>query len=193
MEAKAVYTRLQPELYNKVKAFSAKTNQSMSSTIENLLDVGLKETGIKLQAETLEKEIAGLREKYQKSETDKASALGQLEACKMRESIAMAAQSHAAALQQETDAQKQRISQLTNYLSTYVATCLTCHTQLTLLDVGQRRCPNCGDRKPELLPEFKAPQTPWEIIREPLAVTGATAIVVALLNALENTQQQGKT
>jgi hypothetical protein len=113
-----------------------------------------------------------------------------LEACKAKESIAISAQSHAQALQQETENQRRQIEQLRSYLLTPVAGCRNCHTQLRLFDVGQRKCSFCGVWSIEWLPEYKVPTTTWETVRDGAAIVGVATVVVALLNALGGGQQK---
>lgn len=175
MSSKAIYARLQAELYEKVKEYADKTGHSISSAVEDLIQHGIAEVSSE-GLESLERQVAELK--------------GSLEAYKAKESIAMAAQSHALALQQETEKQRHQIEQLRDCLLTPVATCRNCHTKLRLFDVGQRRCPYCGNWNMELLPDYSVPPTTWEVIRDGAAVVGVTAVVVALLNALAGGQQR---
>ena len=175
MSSKAIYARLQSELHEKVKEYAHTAGQSISSAVEDLIQHGIAEVsseGVK----SLEGQVAELKVS--------------LEACKAKESIAMVAQSHASALQEETENQRYQIEQLRNYLVTTVASCRNCQTQLRLFDIGQRRCPNCGNWNMEFLPDYTVPPTTWEVIRDGAAVVGVTAVVVALLNALSGGQQR---
>ncbi len=193
MTSKAVYARLQTELYAKVKAHAEATDQSISSAVEDLIQRGIGQLSSEGLSEALEKETMDLKSKVQEMEKEVAKLQGSLEACKAKESIAMVAQTHANALQQEIETQRQHIEQLRNYLLTPVATCRRCRRQLRLFDVGQRNCAYCSSWDMELLPEYRPPTTTWEIIRDGAAVVGAGAIVVALLNALGGSGRGGQT
>lgn len=188
MASKAVYARIQTELYEKVKAHANATSLSISAAVEDLIQHGLAQPSSKAFAESLEKELDELREKVQELEKERATLQGSLEAYKAKESIAMAAQSHAAALQQETETQKRQIEQLRSYLLTPVAICRNCNTQLRLYDVGQRSCAYCGGWNMDWLLEYKVPPTTWEVIRDGAAAVGTAVVVVALLNALAEGQ-----
>ena len=191
MPSKAVYARFQTELHEKVKAYSDTTGQSISAAVEDLVQRGLGQLSSEGLTDTLQKEMTELKDKVQNLEKERATLLGSLEACKAKESIAIAAQSHAAELQKETENQMHQIEQLRNYLLTPVAVCGKCKTQLRLFDIGQRKCAYCGAWSMEWLPEYKVPPTTWEVIRDGVAVVGVSAVVVALLNALSGEQQKG--
>ena len=190
MVSKAVYARLQTELHEKVKAYADTTSQSISAAVEDLIQRGLGQLSSKGLTETLQKEVTELKDKVQGLEKERATLQGALEACRAKESIAVAAQSHATALQQETETQTRHIEQLRNYLLTAVAVCRNCNTHLRLFDVGQRKCAYCGAWNMDWLPEYKVPPATWEVIRDGAAVVGVTAVVVALLNALSGGQQR---
>lgn len=190
MPSKAVYARIQTELHEAVKTYADTTGQSVSSAVEDLIERGLGQLSSEGLAETLGRELAEVKDKVQDLEKERARLQGSLEACRAKESIAMTAQSHAASLQQETEAQRGQIEQLRDYLLTPVAMCRNCQTQLRLFDVGQRRCPYCNAWNVDWLPGYRVPQTTWETIRDGAAVVGAAAIVVALLNALAGGQQR---
>lgn len=191
MASKAVYARFQTELHEKVKAYSSTTGQSISATVEDLVQRGLGQLSSEGLTDTLQKEMTELKDKVQELEKERAMLVGSLEACRAKESIAVAAQSHSAELQQETESQMRQIEQLRNYLLTPVATCRNCNTQLRLFDVGQQKCAYCGAWSMDWLPEYKIPPTTWEVIRDGAAVVGVSAVVVALLNALSGGQQRG--
>ncbi len=190
MLSKAVYARLQTELHEKLKAHADATGQSVSATVEDLIRCGLEQLSSGRSADTLEKEINELKDKVQKLQKEGATLQGSLEACRAKESIAMAAQSHATALQQETESQKRQVEQLRNYLLTPVSVCRNCNTQLRLFDIGQRKCAYCGGWSMDWLPEYSVPPTTWETIRDGAAVVGISTVVVALLNALGGGQQR---
>ena len=190
MSSKAVYARLQTELHEKLKAHADKTGRSVSATVEDLILRGLEQLSSGRSADILEKEITELKDKVQKLEKECATLQGSLDACRAKESIAMAAQSHATALQQETETQRRQIEQLRNYLLTPVAVCRNCNTQLRLFDIGQRKCAYCSGWSMDWLPEYSVPPTTWETIRDGVAVVGITTVVVALLNALGGEQQR---
>lgn len=175
MPSKAIYTRLQTELYEKVKTHAGATGQSISSAVEDLVQRGVEELASE-GLETLEKQVAELT--------------GALEACRAKESIAMAAQSHSVALQKEAEDQKQKIEELQNYLLTPVAKCRNCATKLRLFDIGQQKCAYCGKWDLGWLPEYTVPTTKWEVVRNGAAAVGAVVVVVALLNALAGGQQR---
>lgn len=191
MASKAVYARLQTELYEKVKAHADTTGQSTSAAVEDLIQRGLGQLSSVGLTETLHKDVAELKDKVQELEKERARLQGSLEACRAKESIAVAAQSHAVELQQETETKMRQIEQLRNYLMTPVAVCRNCNTQLRLFDVGQRKCAYCGAWSMDWLSEYKIPPTTWEVIRDGAAVVGVSAVVVALLNALGGGQQKG--
>jgi predicted RNase H-like nuclease (RuvC/YqgF family) len=190
MPSKAVYARLQIELNEKLKAYADTIGQSVSATVETLIRNGLEQLSSGKSVEALEKEITELKDNVQKLEKERATLQGSLEACKAKESIAMAAQSHAAALQQETEAQRRQIEQLRSYLLTPAAVCRNCNTQLRLFDIGQRKCAYCGGWNMNWLPEYSVPPTTWETIRDGAAAVGIATVVVALLNALGGGQQR---
>lgn len=190
MTSKAIYARIQEELYEKLKEHGDKIGQSISSTVEELIRYSLEQLSSGKSIDSLEKEIIDLKNKVQKLESDKAELQGTLETCKAKESIALAAQSHASALQQEMDNQNRQIEQLRNYLLAPVAVCRNCNTQLRLFDIGQKKCSYCGGWNLEWLPGYKPPLTNWETIRDAAAVVGVTTVVVALLNALDNSQHK---
>jgi hypothetical protein len=190
MPSKAIYARLQTELHKKVKAHSDATGQSVSATVEDLVRQGLEQASSGGLVNAMKKELAELKDKVQEMERERATLQGSLEACRAKESIAMAAQSHVNALQQETEAQRQQIEQLRNYLLTPVAVCRNCHTQLRLFDIGQRKCAYCGGWSIDWLPEYSVPPTTWEAIRDGAAVVGAAVVVAALLNALGGGQER---
>lgn len=190
MPSKAVYARLQTEVQEKLKAHADATGQSISAAVEDLIQRGLAQLSSEGLAETVEKELTELRDKVQELEKERATLKGSLEACKAKESIAIAAQSHATALQQETETQRRQIEQLRSYLLNPIAVCRNCHTQLRLFDIGQRKCAYCGAWSMDWLPEYTVPPTTWEIIRDGAAVVGITTVVVALLNALVGGQQR---
>jgi len=184
MPSKAVYARLQTELYETVKAHADKIGLSVSATVEDLIRRGLGQLSSEGLVDILKKELAELKDKVQEMEKERATLQGSLEACRAKQSIAMAAQSHATALQQETETQRRQMEQLRNYLLTPVAVCRNCQTQLRIFDIGQRKCAYCGGWSMEWLPEYSVPPTTWEIVRDGAAVVGITTVVVALLNAL---------
>lgn len=190
MASKAVYARLQTELHEKVNAYADTTGQSISAAVEDLVQRGLGQLSSEGLTETLQNEVTELKDKVQELEKERVTLQGSLEAYRAKESIAIAAQSHATALQQETETQRSQIEQLRNYLLTPVAVCRNCHTQLRLFDVGQRKCAYCSGWSMDWLPEYTVPPTTWEIIRDGAAVVGVTAVVVALLNALSGGQQR---
>jgi predicted DNA-binding protein len=189
MVSKAVYARLPTELHEKVKARADITGRSISAAVEDLIQRGLGQLSSEGLTETLQKEVTELKDKIQELEKQGATLQGALEAYRAKESIAIAAQSHAAALQQEAETQRRQIEQLRNYLLTPVAVCRNCHRQLRLFDVGQRRCAYCNGWNMDWLPEYAVPPTTWEIIRDGAAVVGVATVVVALLNALSGGQQ----
>ncbi len=191
MASKAIYARVETEVFNKLKAYSDTSGNSTSTSVEELIKKGLAESSAEELLKARDQELITLREKHQELEKKQAELTGALEASKAKESIALAAQSHSAALQQERDSQKQLSEQLRNYLLTPVALCHYCHTQLRLFDIGQHKCPFCGRwGSIDWLPEYTAPPTAWELVRDGAAVVGATTIVVALLNALNSGQQR---
>jgi hypothetical protein len=189
MPSKTVYSRLQTETHDKLKVHADATGQSVSAAVEDLIQRGLAQLSSKDLSETLEKELTQLRDKVQELEREKARLSGSLEACKAKESIAIAAQSHALALQQETENQRRQIEQIRSYILTPVATCRNCHTQLRLFDIGQHKCSFCGGWNMDWLPEYTVPATTWETVRDGAAVVGIATVVVALLNALGGGQQ----
>jgi len=184
MVSKAIYARLQTELYDKVKEHKIATNQSLSSAVEDLIRCGLEKISSSALEDNLEREIIGLKKRVQELETDKASLQGALEACRARESIAMAAQSHVGELEREIEGQKRHTEQLRSSLLTTVATCRNCSTQLRLFDIGQKKCAYCGAWNIEWMPEYKVPPTTWETIRDGAAAIGAAVVIASLLNAL---------
>ena len=190
MASKAVYARLQTELHEKVRAHADTTGQSISATVEDLIQRGLGQLSSEGLTETMQKEVTELKDRIQELEKVQATLQGSLEAYRAKESIAIAAQSHAAALQQETETQRCQIEQLRNYLLTPVAVCRNCNTQLRLFDIGQRKCAYCGGWSMNWLPEYSVPPTTWETIRDGAAVVGISTVVVALLNALGGGQQR---
>lgn len=197
MASKAVYARLETELYNRVKAHGEATGRSISSTVEYLVQRGITKPSSEDLIRNLEKEVAQLKEKVQALEKAHAELQGsnealkaQLETCRAKESIALSAQAHAALLQRDAEAQKTQIEKLRNYLLTPIATCKKCQTQLRLFDVGQRKCQYCGTWGIDWLPSYAPPPTTWEAVRDVAAVVGAATIVVALLNALSGRQDR---
>lgn len=190
MPSKPVYARIETVLHEKVKKYNETRGGSFSATIEDLVQRGLDQLYSEGYTDTLQNEIISLKESIQDLEKEHAALLGSFEACKAKESIAMAAQSHSEELQKENANQLSQIEELRNYLRTPVALCSHCKTQLRLFDIGQQKCSFCGAWKLEWLPEYALPLTTWEVMRDGAAVIGATTIVVALLNALNSGQQK---
>jgi hypothetical protein len=190
MPGKAIYARIQKELFDKLKTYAYTTGQSTSASVDDLVQRGLVQLSCEALTETLKKELSEQRVKVQELENKNAVLQGSLEACRAREAIAIAAQSHALALKQETEALKHQSEQLRDYLLTPVASCRNCHTQIRIFDIGQRKCARCDEWNPDWLPQFKAPPTGWEMLRDGVAVVAAATIVVALLNALSGEPQK---
>lgn len=169
----------------------------MSSTIEKLIRTGISNSSSQVELALIQQQLTYLKDKVVALEKERAelqgskeALLGQLQGCKAKESIALAAQSHVAELQQQVQGLSTQSEQLRRYLQTQVATCCNCHNPLALFDIGQARCRYCGNWQPKWLNAWTPPSTTLEIIRDGAAVIGAVTVISALLNALGNSGRE---
>lgn len=197
MPSKPVYARVDERILQRIKEHATATGRSVSAAIEGLVRRGLGDVSSEGRSETLEVQVASLSERIvgldsalATANADKALLGEQLESYRAKASLALSAQKHATTLEEQARAQSNLIDQFRDYLSTNVATCGTCRAQLRLADVGQGRCNSCGGWKPEWLPDYRAPSTPFDELRNAVAIVGAATIVAALLDALNSGQRR---
>ena len=192
MASKAVYARLETGVYDQVRSHAEATGQSVSSSVEDLIERGLGQLSSEGKTGAAEKELVELRERTQQLEKDKVvlqgsieGLKGRLEACRTNQRLALQAQSHVATLQAELSVQQNQVELLRGHLLSPLANCGQCGHQLRLFDYGQHKCPSCGQwRTPKWLPQYEPTPNVWEAVREPLAAVGTVAIVAAILGAL---------
>ena len=185
MASKIVYARLEEQLHARLKAHAESRTSSLSTAVEELVTAGFE-----AQIDKEPKEV--LREKLQVAEADRARIAAQLTMCQANESIALSAKSHAANLEKQVNANRQRMQDMETFLGLRVAKCRHCGRILDLTEFGRKRCPICGHTEMDVLPERQPAPTTLEQLRDGAAVIGTVAIVAALLNALSGEDESGR-
>ena len=193
MAGKAVYTRMHTDVYERVKTHALATEQSLSAAIGDLVERGLGELSSEGRSETLEADLVSFRDRAAElvedlaiADAERKSLQAQLKARETEASDAMAVRTHAQKLWQKVASQSKHIDDVWRYLNTAVASCNNpvCVRQLTVYDVGQHGCPNCGQWKPKWLPGFAPVPTVLEVFRDGAAVVGTAVLAAELLAAL---------
>jgi hypothetical protein len=173
---KPIYSRVDADLYGKVQEYSQTSGQTLSSAVESLLAQGLSALDAKARGDTIQKELAIVKDEVQKLRQERGDLQGKLQVCQKNESLALAARQQAESLK----------TQFEQMLSLGVATCgrQGCGQTWRLYDVWHHQCPKCGNMYAKLLDHYTPSPTPGESLRDVLAVVGGATALVGLLTAI---------
>ena len=179
---KSVYSRVDEDLYEKVREFSKTSSQTLSAALENLVLKGLSETDTKERVEHLEKEALELRKETQKLQQEKGELLGKLLVCQKNEKLAVTARDQAELIK----------TQFEQILSIGVATCggQGCTQIWRLYDIWRHQCPACGNSSAKLLTHYAPTPTVRENARDVLAIVGGVTALVGLLNVISGSNDK---